>query len=67
MNICQCGATASYPHDPFCPYPLYKCTDLQWQTWEHAYQAKKSAWERKHPQPKKDDSAPDVTNDTLRA
>ena len=50
MNLCQCGAQATYPHDPFCPYPLYRCTDLQWHTWEESYRAKRDAWARNvHP------------------
>ena len=34
MNICRCGTKGSYPHDPFCPYPLYRGDALQLNNWD---------------------------------
>ncbi len=34
FNICQCNAQDGYPHDQFCPYPLYRGNALQVKNWE---------------------------------
>ena len=34
MNICLCGVEDTYPHDQFCPYPLYRGDRLQVQNWQ---------------------------------
>ena len=31
MNICFCGTQAGYPHDPTCPYPMYRGDQQGWQ------------------------------------
>lgn len=38
MNICLCGTEAGYPHDPTCPYPLYRPTAAQEDDWLRARQ-----------------------------
>ncbi len=27
MTICFCGTEDSYPHHPYCPYPLFRASD----------------------------------------
>ena len=41
MNICLCGAEASYPHEPDCPYPLYRATCEQEQLWMQAQEERR--------------------------
>ena len=36
MNICLCGAEATYPHAADCPWPQYRCTDAQADRWQEA-------------------------------
>ena len=40
MNICQCGAQASYPHDPACPFPLYSDRPMPVAAWTALYEAR---------------------------
>lgn len=41
MNICLCGSQGGYPHNAFCPYPLYRATKQQEDSWQQAYDAAK--------------------------
>lgn len=43
MNICWCGAQAGYPHDEFCPYPLYRGSEKQEQDWQSKWEANRKA------------------------
>lgn len=36
MNICYCGAQASYPHAADCPYPLFRGSDAEGERWDRA-------------------------------
>lgn len=36
INICCCGAQASYPHAVDCPYPHYRSTASSFMEWEEA-------------------------------
>lgn len=36
MNFCQCGAEPSYPHEWFCPYPLFRGSVAQEDAWRAA-------------------------------
>lgn len=36
MNICYCGQQAGYPHNPTCPYPLYRATAKMEDEWYNA-------------------------------
>ena len=43
MSIfCMCGAQASYPHHPACPYPLFHGTDFQVAEWEKLFANRKA-------------------------
>ena len=33
MSICYCGAQAGYPHDKYCPFPLYREDPIQSPKW----------------------------------
>ena len=37
MNFCMCGAQAGYPHDPLCPFPLFRGSGEQEQDWRAAW------------------------------
>lgn len=54
MNICMCGAQDGYPHDRFCPYPLYKSTDEEYRHWSIQYQEKKTQSDYEHTRPDAD-------------
>jgi len=43
MNICLCGAQAGYPHDEFCPFPLFRGTEKQERKWQAEWEAKRKA------------------------
>jgi len=32
-QICCCGAEVGYRHRTDCPYPLYRCTEKQYEQW----------------------------------
>jgi len=38
MNVCLCGVEAGYPHDEYCPYPLYRAETEREQLWRDAYE-----------------------------
>ena len=38
LNICQCGASASYKHPATCPFPLYRGDKEQVARWHAAAQ-----------------------------
>ena len=40
VNICYCGTQASYPHEKWCPYPLYRGSEAQEEAWVRARDAK---------------------------
>lgn len=42
MNLCLCGAQDGYPHYPDCPYPLFRATEAQEETWVNCYEAIKA-------------------------
>lgn len=41
LNICMCGTQAGYPHDPSCPYPLFRASDEDAEKWAREYTALK--------------------------
>lgn len=43
MNICRCGAQAGYPHDVFCPFPLFRGSEKQQNEWKAQWEANRKA------------------------
>lgn len=39
MNLCLCGAQASYPHHPACPRPLFRASERDEDRWWIEYRA----------------------------
>ena len=42
INICLCGTEAGYPHDPFCPYPLFRGTERMMAHWDKLFANRKA-------------------------
>lgn len=48
-NFCLCGAQAGYPHDPCCPFPLYRASEALARQWQAAFEARQAQWVTERP------------------
>jgi len=37
FQICLCGAQPGYLHSPYCPRPLYQCSDAEAEQWQREH------------------------------